>query len=95
MWDPSSFSFSCGVPLLRAILWPCLDDCSLCPTASPGRYVRRDLLVLISKSDASILAFIVQRQLLLDPLLCLPRAASASAPSTTKSFRYISPRSTP
>ncbi|RZS09812.1 hypothetical protein BHM03_00040935 [Ensete ventricosum] len=30
MWDPPSLSFSCEVPLLRAIAWPCPDDCSLC-----------------------------------------------------------------
>ncbi|RWV80376.1 hypothetical protein GW17_00058362 [Ensete ventricosum] len=41
------------------------------PAISPDRCIYRDLLVLISKSDVSILAFVVQRQLLLHLLLRL------------------------
>ncbi|RRT64839.1 hypothetical protein B296_00027405 [Ensete ventricosum] len=53
--------------------------------AFPSRYVCRYLLVLISKSDVSIFAFAVQRQLLLH----LPRAALVYAPPTTNYFHYI------
>ncbi|RWW03117.1 hypothetical protein BHE74_00030592 [Ensete ventricosum] len=58
--------------------------------ASPSRYVCRYLIVLISKSDASIFTFAVQRQLLLH----LPRATLVYAPPTANYFHYIGLRST-
>ncbi|RWW67773.1 hypothetical protein BHE74_00024748 [Ensete ventricosum] len=55
------------------------SNCDLCARSLSDRCVRRDLLVLISKSDASILAFAA-------PM-------TPSAPPTANSFRYIDPRS--